>query len=145
MRKFPAKNGWQDALQKLREENAGLKKQIAALTEKLLEKERIIIEQADWGKCREEYLGQIAALKAELSDKSWRLRDPYGAFLHDAAKKDNCRNCVHMRPATLPSAVDRISCKYAEGWPHWSTRCNKWEKIEALRGEEVKDVEATNL
>ena len=33
MRTFPAKNGWQDALQKLREENAGLKKQIAARTE----------------------------------------------------------------------------------------------------------------
>ena len=81
---------------------------------------------------------QIAALKKELSDKSWRLRDPYSAFLHDAAKKDNCRNCVHARPATLtlPSAIDRISCKYAAGWPHWSTKCKHWEKNKALRGKE---------
>jgi len=88
---------------------------------------------------------QIEALTAEnkrlregLLDAKWRLHNPYGAFLYDAAKKDNCRNCIHVLPATLPSAIDRISCKYADGWPHWSTKCNKWEKEQALRGGEVK-------
>ena len=96
-------------------------------------KENVVLRK-EWRKLTAEN----KRLREGLLDVKWRLHNPYGAFLYDAAKKDNCRNCIHMLPATLPSAIDRISCKYADGWPHWSTKCNKWEKEQALRGGEVK-------
>ncbi len=63
------------------------------------------------------------------------------AFLSDARKKDNCVNCINMRPCTLLHNDDRISCKYAEGWPHWSTKCNKWEKKEESQEEPQVEID----
>ncbi len=41
-RTFPAKNGWQDALQKLREENERLKQQLTILIAKLSDQKSVI-------------------------------------------------------------------------------------------------------
>lgn len=88
------------------------------------------IEQDDEGVyyLREEVDIEIDRLNANLSDALWRLYNPHAAFLSDALRKDNCRNCVNMRPPTISHNEDRISCQYAAGWPHWSTKCEKWEK-----------------
>ena len=64
-RKFPAKNGWQDALQKLREENGKLRKQIATLKEKLLD----AIPGDIWIVATAKYEEQITALTAEHEDR----------------------------------------------------------------------------
>ena len=74
---------------------------------------------------------KIGLLNKELSDTRWRLQSPYAAFLLDSFKKDNCRNCIHKRPPTISHNEDRISCKYADGWPHWTNKCNKWEGMTA--------------
>jgi hypothetical protein len=74
-----------------------------------------------------EMIKENKLLETELAEVKWRLHHPYDAFLRDAAKKDNCRNCIHVRPPTISHNPDRISCQHAEGWPHWSTKCGKWE------------------
>ena len=93
----------------------------------------------------EKYEAKITELKAdverlreELSDKSWRLRAPYDAFLYDSTKKNNCANCKHMKGHCEPPNSDRINCSIAEGWPHWTHRCRKWEAQTALAGKEER-------
>ena len=80
---------------------------------------------------REKHIDALTAerdrLREELNEARWRLHNSYDAFLRDASKKDNCRNCNYMRPPTISHNPDRISCQYAEGWPHWSTKCKYWE------------------
>lgn len=75
----------------------------------------------------------------EITELRFRINEPYKYFLREARKKDNCLTCTYMRPPTISYNPDRISCEYQEGWPHWSTKCNQWEKKDALKQEEVKD------
>ena len=77
---------------------------------------------------------ELEATRKELGDKTWRLRRPYEAWLSDSLKKDNCRNCKHSRPPTIAHNPDRVSCQYADGWPHWTNKCDRWEAREALGG-----------
>uniref|UniRef100_A0A6M3LKH5 Uncharacterized protein n=1 Tax=viral metagenome TaxID=1070528 RepID=A0A6M3LKH5_9ZZZZ len=83
---------------------------------------------------------KVEELREALTEAKGRLRDPYGYFLRDSAKKDNCGNCGNMKPCQLQGNSDRISCKYAEGWPHWSHKCKYWiakSENAALRLDEI--------
>ena len=63
-----------------------------------------------------------------ISELRFRLYRPYDAFLRDASKQDNCRNCVNYKGQCCSPNSDRVKCDRAEGWPHWTTKCNHWQK-----------------
>ena len=84
---------------------------------------RLEIDKRDhWLRARDTLLAEA---REALSDTRFRLKNPYEAFLRDSLEKDNCRNCKHSRPPTISHNPDRISCKYADGWPHWTHKCDK--------------------
>lgn len=66
-----------------------------------------------------------------ISKLGFRFFRPYDAFLQDAAEKDNCRNCKDYKGQRSSPNSDRVRCDSAEGWPHWTTKCARWEKKKA--------------
>ena len=63
-----------------------------------------------------------------ISELRCRLYRPYDAFLRDAEKKDNCRNCTNCKGQRSFPNSDRVNCDFAKGWPHWTTKCKNWQK-----------------
>ena len=63
-----------------------------------------------------------------ISELSFRLRRPHEAFLLDATKKDNCKNCANYKGQCSSPNSDRVNCNKAVGLPHWTTKCKHWEK-----------------
>ena len=88
----------------------------------------------DWEAAALSLEARLKRAEEELSDLRWRRRDPYGAFLSDAAKRDNCGNCVNNKGRCDPPNSDRIKCHFPEGWPHWTAKCKHWKIREALKG-----------
>lgn len=70
-----------------------------------------------------------------ISELNWRLRNPYRAFLEDAAKKDNCRNCANNKGACPPPNSDSVYCDYVIGWPDWTTKCRNWTHNQLEKGD----------
>ena len=63
-----------------------------------------------------------------ISELRFRLFRPHDAFLRDAEKKDNCKNCTNYKGQCSSPNSDRVNCDFAEGWPHWTTKCKNWQK-----------------
>lgn len=82
---------------------------------------------------------KVKELEAKLADKEQHLsraydelrdhRDPVGAYARrQIAAGKTCHTCVHFISRCESPNSDRVNCKIAEGWPHW-TGCCKHEAI----------------
>lgn len=69
-----------------------------------------------------------AALKRAY-DELWGHRNPVEAYARQQTEAGKtCHTCIHFISRCDYPNADRVNCKIAEGWPHW-TGCSKHEPI----------------